>query len=1169
MADPIIQTTNLSDTFQALRNRDPLKIQRQTIEEHPDYKRVPRTNYAPIAVVNTGSWGGGGGMTRYAGASTGGTIYGQPGFFSPIHTNINWQIPSKRIEIYQWAYLPHTNVLMEDFTYSEIENTPFNCNNIIEDSITEGFIFETNDYPKIMNSEGIFNQPPRIGMRDCKNKRFFSFRPIGNYRSLKISEEHYIYVLDGEGYRKNREMIQEKKYRSDRGIVSNGVVKVEIREKLIKRIQACDVKSEDYLLTPIPCHGEFSINKDLAWLIGFCVADGCIRSECGGYGVSFTGCKGEPALSCCEEILKNNFDGTVSSRKHGDGNGWRVTIARKTAHEFFRKYIVNKGINKKFSKFIFDLDKESKLNILAGYFDGDGSFSKKEKKLISNCYSRDLSDQIHWLLISCNILGSLGKHALGKNHYSTSSDYSYRIYIPSSQVNSIAPYMRGNKIPSDFIPKKTRDLRFFYTEDNTTYLAQSISKIEEILYTGKCFDIEMTNEKKALVADGYVCSNCRFFYENEPKVGSAIDFYSSYPMSDWEHECRNRKIKVYFDRFKQKLKLNKWCRLISHEVHLLGDCFPLVEIDCPHCGGSGKLGTDICEHEGGTVRRIVILNPDYVEVLTGSVSPEPLIALRPDEELINMVQRKTPGYEKLSMEVIKLISAGQPIRLDNRNVSHLKYGECGYQKYGIGMVKRLFPILSYKTKLMVAQWIVAERLIVPIKIVKVGSDERPAGPADIAAVQAQLASTANDPNLTIVTHHAFDLDWVGASGKILTLSNEFELINQEILDGMMINNALLNGEGPAYSSAAVGIEAMIQRLKTFRQQVSEWLLESIYIPESIRQGFVEKNPETGEDEVVVPKIKWNSMHLRDQQQDKTFAIQLYEKGLLSAQTVLELFDYDPDQEIERKRYDSLQMIALGQGGAGGAGGAGGGMGGMPSLGGMGGGEPPIGGPGGGEMGGPGSPPGAPPSPVGGGVGGPPISKASSISAVEADPGQFGGMVLKKKTRERVERERQRQQQQKQREFLQQQKAQNASSESGINGQMRDEKGRIVKTGLERELIPLLKQAQKDGLLKGVIFQMQYRVTSGEEEYVIDFAVPQLKIGIEADGEVFHSSPKQKQHDDERDLLLAQQGWTIKRFWDKEIENEPQKVVQEIIRIVMQKQLAIQNLSKNKEEQKQG
>jgi very-short-patch-repair endonuclease len=762
MGDPFIQTTNLSETFQALRSRDPLKIQKQNIEEHPDYKRVPRTNYAPIAVVNTGNWGGG--MTRYASVSTGGTIYGQPYFFSPIHTNINWQIPSKRLEQYQWA---------------------------------------------------------------------------------------------------------------------------------------------------------------------------------------------------------------------------------------------------------------------------------------------------------------------------------------------------------------------------------------------------------------------RFFYENEPKVGSAIDFYSQFPMSDWEHECRNRKVKVYFDRLKQRLKLNKWCRLISHEVHLLGDCFPFVEVDCPHCGGSGKLGTDICEHEGGTVRRIVILNPDYVEVHTGSVSPEAVIALRPDEELINMVQRKTPGYEKLSTEVIKLISAGMPIRLDNRNVSHLKYGECGYQKYGVGMVRRLFPILSYKTKLMVAQWIVAERLIVPIKIVKVGSDERPAGPADIAAVQAQLAATANDPNLTIVTHHAFDLDWVGASGKILTLSSEFEFINQEILDGMMINNALLNGEGPNFSSAAVGIEAMIQRLKTFRQQISEWILEAIYIPEAIRQGFVEKNPETGEDEVIIPKIKWNSMHLRDQQQDKTFAIQLYEKGLLSAQTVLELFDYDPDQEIERKRYDSLQMIALGQG-IKGPGGGGGGMGGLPSLGGPmgggGGGEPPIGAPGGGEMGGPGTPPGAPPSPIGGGVGGPPISKASSMSAVEADPGQFGGMVLKKKTRERIERDRQRQQMQQQRRQMQQQKAQDAAM--GADGQMRDEKGRIVFTGVERQLIPLLKQAQKDGLLKDVTIYPQYRVTSGEEEYPIDFAIPNLKIGIEADGEVFHSSPQQQTHDKERDMLLAQQGWTVLRFSDRDIEHNPQQVVQAVIRVVMQKQLAIQNLAGEKEQQTQ-
>ena len=291
---------------------------------------------------------------------------------------------------------------------------------------------------------------------------------------------------------------------------------------------------------------------------------------------------------------------------------------------------------------------------------------------------------------------------------------------------------------------------------------------------------------------------CRFFYENEPKVASSIDFYSSYPMNDYEHECKEPSVKNHFDKLKKKLELSKWLRLMSHEIHKLGDCFPFIEIECEHCHGVGRVGDEICEHEGGTVRRIVILNPDYVEVYSTSIDPEPMIALKPDEELINMVQRKTPGYERLTPEVRALVSAGQPIYLDNRNVSHLMYGQGGYNKYGVGMVRRLFPILSYKTKLMVAQWIVAERLIVPIKIVKVGSDERPAGPADIAAVQSQLAQTANDPNLTIVTHHAFELNWEGAAGKVLTLSNEFEFINQEILDGMMINNALLNGEGPCY-----------------------------------------------------------------------------------------------------------------------------------------------------------------------------------------------------------------------------------------------------------------------------------------------------------------------------------------------------------------------------------
>jgi very-short-patch-repair endonuclease len=644
----------------------------------------------------------------------------------------------------------------------------------------------------------------------------------------------------------------------------------------------------------------------------------------------------------------------------------------------------------------------------------------------------------------------------------------------------------------------------------------------------------------------------RFFYENEPKVASAIDFYSYFPMSDWEHECKDRKVKIYFDKFKKRLQLPKWCRLISHETHLLGDCFPFAEIVCPICHGQGMIGDELCDHEGGTVKRMVILNPDYVDVHSPPLNPDPIIALRPDEELISMVQRKTPGYERLSPEVIALVSSGQPIRLDNRNVAHLKYGESGYSRYGVGMVRRLFPILSYKTKLMVAQWIVAERLIVPIKIVKVGSDERPAGPADIAAVQAQLAETANDPNLTIVTHHAFEFQFEGASGKVLTLSNEFEFINQEVLDGMMINNALLNGEGPTFASASVGIEAMIQRLNTFRNMVSEWMIDFLYLPEAKRQGFIDENPETGEDEWIVPKIKWNSMHLRDQQQYRTFIIQLYEKGLVSAQTVLEAFDIDPDQEIERKRYDAVQMMALGQGmgqpqqGEMGDG-FGGGMGGM-DLGGLGGGmdlggggEPPIspggelGGPPGGEMGG----------------AGPPMGKTGPLTADIADPNQFGGKVLKKKTRDKLVSEQRK---------TQQAIPKPSSFSQGQDGQIRDEKGRIAFTKIERILMDYMIRDQKSGIIRYPIVP-QYKLMIGNLEHPVDFALPAVKLIIEADGEIYHSAPKQVQKDNERDRQLNQMGWTVLRFKDSEIEKQPQQVMSKIVQTIMKAEAAIQSTMK--------
>ena len=50
-----------------------------------------------------------------------------------------------------------------------------------------------------------------------------------------------------------------------------------------------------------------------------------------------------------------------------------------------------------------------------------------------------------------------------------------------------------------------------------------------------------------------------------------------------------------------------------------------------------------------------------------------------------------------------------------------------------------------------------------VMVVKVGSEYRPASSADLVQVQMSLAQGQNDPNLTIVTHHAMEFELIPKS----------------------------------------------------------------------------------------------------------------------------------------------------------------------------------------------------------------------------------------------------------------------------------------------------------------------------------------------------------------------------------------------------------------------
>jgi very-short-patch-repair endonuclease len=122
--------------------------------------------------------------------------------------------------------------------------------------------------------------------------------------------------------------------------------------------------------------------------------------------------------------------------------------------------------------------------------------------------------------------------------------------------------------------------------------------------------------------------------------------------------------------------------------------------------------------------------------------------------------------------------------------------------------------------------------------------------------------------------------------------------------------------------------------------------------------------------------------------------------------------------------------------------------------------------------------------------------------------------------------------------------------------MRDAKGRIVFTKCERQLLDQLQKYRQNGLIRYPITP-QFEVKFGSVVYPIDFALPHLKIALEADGEAFHSSPKQLTHDKERDMKLSSLGWTVLRFTDSEIEDQVERVMSTILKTIMQKEASLE------------
>ena len=397
---------------------------------------------------------------------------------------------------------------------------------------------------------------------------------------------------------------------------------------------------------------------------------------------------------------------------------------------------------------------------------------------------------------------------------------------------------------------------------------------------------------------------CRHFYRTEPIIATAIDMHTEFPISDFNIMCADPKISEFFNYMLfDKINIHDLLLSIGLEYWKIGDVFPYGVLN---------------ENEG-IWDKFVCYNPDFINITSSPLISDPIIELIPTAEMKQIIDSGPGGeygylYNQLDPNMVSQVKRGQNITMDNKVISHIAHSASPYDEWGTPIMMRCFKTLIYKDKLRSAQQAIADRHIMPLRVAKIGAQGEPyPTQEDIDSFRDMLYEADGDPSFFLVYHYGLQFEYVGSSGHILPLNTEFDFIQKEIMNGLGINEAMLNGEGPTYANAEVGLHTLAQRYMSYRLRLENWIRFKVLKPISEIQGFYKsKNGEIsasimtdkqkkisaskGDMDLIVPQVKWQQEDLTSDQNIINIMQTLQDKGLVSVKTFLPMVGLDPEIE---------------------------------------------------------------------------------------------------------------------------------------------------------------------------------------------------------------------------------------------------------------------------------
>ncbi len=297
--------------------------------------------------------------------------------------------------------------------------------------------------------------------------------------------------------------------------------------------------------------------------------------------------------------------------------------------------------------------------------------------------------------------------------------------------------------------------------------------------------------------------------------------------------------------------------------------------------------------------KYVFISPVIVQAIGGAIGSfvnERIYAIKLPKELLRTIRRpkplEKPLLEKLPDDIVQAVKNGHDtiiLPMDKTYIAHYKKDD-----WDTWAIPILFPVLKdliFKSKMQLADQAALDGVINVVRIWKLGDHKEGILPKKASANKliSLLKPNVGGGAIDLVWDSMIDMEaHYPPLDKILG-SEKYERVDRDIMFGLGIPEVLLGGKGANFSNAFLQFKTLIERLEYIRNEVSSWLRQEVKV---IMQAKGWRIP---------PKIVFNRLTLRDEIAVKQLLIQLFDRNVISTESLQQSFDTDFKVELERLR----------------------------------------------------------------------------------------------------------------------------------------------------------------------------------------------------------------------------------------------------------------------------